>query len=83
LYGTGRRWTYARNKTIHGEYSSIDLAVLLNSQPVGRVHYQALQGEGQWHWRVNITQAHGQCSEQSKALNALRDSLNADLDEPF
>ena len=78
-----RRWTYARNRMHHGEYSAHDLTVLLNGEPVGTVRYFSGQGTGAWQWRVTLTQDSGNCAERRDALEAVRASLTAQIDEPF
>lgn len=78
-----QRWTYARIGTPDGSFSAQNLLVLLNGEPVGWVRYYSAQPVGSWHWCVTMTRAHGNCAEKMDALNELRDSLTADLQQPL
>lgn len=78
-----RSWTYAQTRIHTGDTSPHDLTVLLDGQPVGRVTFVSLQGASCWQWRVTMTQAYGTAETRDGALNALRDSLTADMDDPF
>ncbi len=78
-----KRWTYARDRTHHGDFSPNDLSVCMDGDLVGKVFFVSPQGRGSWQWRVKLTQAHGSCADRDEALDALRSSLLEFLGDPF
>lgn len=75
-----RRWTYAKNRTIHGYYSDYWLTVLLDGNPIGWVKFVSNYNVSCWQWRATVTQDWGNCDSKEEALNAMRDSMTAHLD---
>ncbi len=69
------RWTYTRDRSVHGDPLEHALTVRMNGSPVGWVRLVSAQDKSQWQWRVTLTDDHGHADMRDGALNALRDSV--------